>query len=243
MRRRIDEVPWWSAPVARLLFARERRALARAGELGIAPRLLLAGRNMLVRSWIDGVALHIAKPSEDDGFLPLRQDGAAAAASRRRLPQRSGQGAELAARRRRPRLSHRLSACRPVSPARQCCSASPPTRICATCSSISGAMRRMPSPPPSAGCLRASPGSRAFGWRPARRSTNGSPAASFASPTGKAAARGWFTTRPKSRRGSKPIRACARSPSWLSPTAAAGPVFTLLSRPTRIWPRNPCAPC
>src|SRR5215472_7758304 len=41
--RRIDEVPWWSFGLARHLFARERRALAIAGELGIAPPLLFAG--------------------------------------------------------------------------------------------------------------------------------------------------------------------------------------------------------
>src|SRR5438067_13696630 len=60
--RRIDEVPWWSWAVARHLFARERRALAAAGPLGIAPCVLYADRKLLVRSWIDGVALHIAKP-------------------------------------------------------------------------------------------------------------------------------------------------------------------------------------
>jgi AMP-binding enzyme C-terminal domain len=69
VRRRIDEVPWWSAPIARRLFARERRTLAVAGELGIAPRLLAAGRDMLVRSWIDGVALHIAQPDGDAAFF------------------------------------------------------------------------------------------------------------------------------------------------------------------------------
>jgi hypothetical protein len=69
VRRRIDEVPWWSAPIARHLFARESRALALAGELGVAPRLLFAGRHVLVRSWIDGVALHIAKPDGDAAFF------------------------------------------------------------------------------------------------------------------------------------------------------------------------------
>jgi AMP-binding enzyme len=69
VRRRIDQVPWWSAPIARRLFARERRTLAVAGELGIAPRLLAAGHDKLVRSWIDGVALHIAKPDDDVAFF------------------------------------------------------------------------------------------------------------------------------------------------------------------------------
>ncbi len=67
--RRIDEVPWWSLPLARHLFARERRALARAGALGVAPRLLRAERRALVRSWIDGLPLHIAKPHGDVAFF------------------------------------------------------------------------------------------------------------------------------------------------------------------------------
>src|SRR5262249_43874031 len=67
--RRIDEVPWWSFGLARHLFARERRALAIAGELGIAPPLLFAGRDALVRRWIDGLPLPIAKPRGENGFF------------------------------------------------------------------------------------------------------------------------------------------------------------------------------
>ncbi len=67
--RRIDTVTWWASPLARLLFTRERNALARAGELGIAPALLFAGRRALVRSWINGVALHIAKPQGDRNYF------------------------------------------------------------------------------------------------------------------------------------------------------------------------------
>jgi predicted Ser/Thr protein kinase len=67
--RRIDEVPWWSRPVARHLLTRESRALRRAGPLQIAAALLFSGRQELVRSWIDGVALHIAKPEGDDAYF------------------------------------------------------------------------------------------------------------------------------------------------------------------------------
>ena len=67
--RRIDEVPWWSRPVARHLFTRESRALKRAGPLQIAPALLFSGRQELVRGWIDGVALHIAKPEGDLAYF------------------------------------------------------------------------------------------------------------------------------------------------------------------------------
>jgi len=66
--RRIDGVPWWSWPVARHLFARERRALS-AAPPGIAPALLHAESKLLVRSWIDGVALHIAKPHGDTAYF------------------------------------------------------------------------------------------------------------------------------------------------------------------------------
>ena len=52
-----------------LLFRRERRALAVAGKLGIAPPLLFAGRRVLVRGWIDGVPLHIAKPHGDAAYF------------------------------------------------------------------------------------------------------------------------------------------------------------------------------
>ncbi len=67
--RRLDGVPWWSRPLALALFRRERRALAVAGTLGIAPPLLFAGRNVLVRGWIDGVPLHIAKPYGDAAYF------------------------------------------------------------------------------------------------------------------------------------------------------------------------------
>ncbi|HTV89098.1 MAG TPA: hypothetical protein VME41_08790 [Stellaceae bacterium] len=67
--RRLDGVPWWSRPLAYLLFWRERRALAATDGLGIAPPLLLAGRHVLVRGWIEGVPLHVAKPHGDAGYF------------------------------------------------------------------------------------------------------------------------------------------------------------------------------
>lgn len=63
--RRLDQVPLWSYPLARHLFARERRALALARDLDVGPKLLWAGRRVLVRGFIDGVALHLAKPHGD----------------------------------------------------------------------------------------------------------------------------------------------------------------------------------
>src|ERR1700710_2308074 len=67
--RRLDQVPLWSYPLARHLFARERRALALARDLHVGPKLLWAGRQALVRGFIDGVALQMAKPHGDLGYF------------------------------------------------------------------------------------------------------------------------------------------------------------------------------
>jgi AMP-binding enzyme C-terminal domain len=67
--RRLDQVPWWSLVLARHLFARERDALALAKGLDVGPELFWAGRRVLVRGFIDGVALHLAKPYEDRAYF------------------------------------------------------------------------------------------------------------------------------------------------------------------------------
>src|SRR5450432_1417340 len=67
--RRLDSVPWWSYLLARHLFGRERRALALARDLHVGPKLLWAGRQALVRGFIDGVALHLAKPRGDLAYF------------------------------------------------------------------------------------------------------------------------------------------------------------------------------
>src|ERR1041384_4435578 len=66
--RRIDTVPWWSWPIAQHLFGREVRALAKVPD-GIAPPLLYSGRDRLVRGFVNGVALHIAKPKGDAAYF------------------------------------------------------------------------------------------------------------------------------------------------------------------------------
>ncbi|HVX92301.1 MAG TPA: serine/threonine protein kinase [Xanthobacteraceae bacterium] len=66
--RRIDTVPWWTPLIARHFLRREARALARAPK-GIGPDLLFAGRKVLVRRFIDGVPLHIARPTGDHGYF------------------------------------------------------------------------------------------------------------------------------------------------------------------------------
>jgi hypothetical protein len=67
--RRLDAVPWWSYPVASHLFSRERSALGLARGLEVGPELLWAGRRALVRGFIDGVALHLAKPHGDRAYF------------------------------------------------------------------------------------------------------------------------------------------------------------------------------
>jgi serine/threonine protein kinase len=67
--RRLDQVPWWSYLPARHLFARERHALALARDLHVGPELLWAGRQALVRGFINGVALHLAKPVGDVAYF------------------------------------------------------------------------------------------------------------------------------------------------------------------------------
>ena len=72
--RRIDQVPWWSYLIARHLFRRERHALAIVHDLNVAPQLLWAGRQALVRGFIDGVALHLVKPAGNiDYFRSAKQ--------------------------------------------------------------------------------------------------------------------------------------------------------------------------
>ncbi|MGB8401164.1 serine/threonine protein kinase [Bradyrhizobium sp.] len=67
--RRLDQVPLWSFALARHLFARERRALALARDLDVGPKLLWAGKRVLVRGFIDGVALHLARPHGDLAYF------------------------------------------------------------------------------------------------------------------------------------------------------------------------------
>src|SRR3954454_6736036 len=67
--RRIDQVPWWTFLIARNFLVREARALGIVGSLGIAPLLYFTGKRVLVRRWIDGVPLHIARPLGDRAYF------------------------------------------------------------------------------------------------------------------------------------------------------------------------------
>jgi len=66
--RRFDNVSHWVRPIAYHFGRREVRALARLH--GIAgPRLLAHGNGFLVRSWIDGLPMHIAQPTGDAAYF------------------------------------------------------------------------------------------------------------------------------------------------------------------------------
>ncbi len=67
--RRLDQVPAWSFLLALHLFSRERRALTLARDLEVGPKLLWAGKRALVRGFIDGAALHLAKPHGDLAYF------------------------------------------------------------------------------------------------------------------------------------------------------------------------------
>jgi len=67
--RRIDLVPWWTFGIARHFLHREARALSVAGALDIAPALIYEGRRTLVRSWIEALPLHIARPIGDLNYF------------------------------------------------------------------------------------------------------------------------------------------------------------------------------
>ena len=240
--RRIDDVPWWSRPLARHLFARER---AGAGDRRPARR---RARAAVRRPPGAGARLHRrrraasreARRATSPISAPPRPR--CAAASRRHLPQRSRQGAELAARRRRARLCDRLPARRPLLAGAASCSGIAAYEDLRHLLKHKRTLRAGGADADRAArSSRARAGRRRSGWRPASGSTSGSRAACSTSPTAKAAARGWSTTRPRSRRAQEAPRACAM-PRWsLSPTAAPASGSTPLSRPTRSRGKRSCA--
>ena len=67
--RRIDIAPWWTFGIALHFLRREARALAVVGKLNLAPPLLFAGRRVLVRGWIDGLPLQLARPNGDRDYF------------------------------------------------------------------------------------------------------------------------------------------------------------------------------
>ncbi len=64
--------PWWARGLARRLLSREARALAALDGIPGVPRLLAAGPDRLTRSYIDGLPMHEARPSEPAYFRQAR---------------------------------------------------------------------------------------------------------------------------------------------------------------------------
>ena len=127
--RRLDQVPVWSYLLARHLFARERRALALARDLHVGPKLLWAGRQALVRGFIDGVALQMAKPHGDIGYFrsaKRRCENCIAPASATTISPRNRTGCAAATARPISPISSWPPASRPAAG----CFGSRPTRIC-----------------------------------------------------------------------------------------------------------------
>ena len=139
---------------------------------------LFAGRRALVRGWIDGVPLHIAKPHGDAAYFRSAKDGAAHAASRRHQPTTISP---------RNRTGCTPMAA-PISPTSSWRAAFPP----AAADAVSHrALRGSAASPQAQAPLRArrahagrtpragaqKPDHAASGWRPARKSITRSPAA------------------------------------------------------------------
>lgn len=66
--RTFDKVPLWVRPVAYHFGRREVNSLNKLNGLA-GPRLLAYGPGFLVRSWIDGLPLHMAKPEGENRFF------------------------------------------------------------------------------------------------------------------------------------------------------------------------------
>ena len=62
--RKLDGVPWWARPIARLLARREVRGLRAVKGIEGVPQLLRTDREGLLRSWSHGTPLQLAKPGE-----------------------------------------------------------------------------------------------------------------------------------------------------------------------------------
>jgi hypothetical protein len=59
---------WWSRPLAHHLMTREARALRALAPLAGVPKLEQSARGRLVRTWIDGKPMHLARPGDPTYF-------------------------------------------------------------------------------------------------------------------------------------------------------------------------------
>ncbi len=75
VRRRYSDVAWWVKPLARHFARREARALKRAEGCGYTVPLYALEEGFLVRGWVDGVPLQIARPVGDRAFFASARAG------------------------------------------------------------------------------------------------------------------------------------------------------------------------
>ncbi|MEO0574577.1 MAG: RIO1 family regulatory kinase/ATPase [Pseudomonadota bacterium] len=69
IERNIGEAPWWSRPLARWLMRREARALGRLHDVSGFTRLRSMNRNTLVREFVDGEPMYVAKPQHREYYV------------------------------------------------------------------------------------------------------------------------------------------------------------------------------
>lgn len=73
VRRNWRAGPWWTRPIANWLARREVAALRAVASLEVVPRLVHVGPNQLLRTWLDGAALHEAKPTDPAWYSAARR--------------------------------------------------------------------------------------------------------------------------------------------------------------------------
>jgi RIO-like serine/threonine protein kinase len=67
--RDVEAARWWLRWLARRLGRREVRALRRLEGIAGVPAVLQADRNRIVRSWIDGLPMQVARPRDPAYFV------------------------------------------------------------------------------------------------------------------------------------------------------------------------------
>ncbi|MBS9475710.1 serine/threonine protein kinase [Ancylobacter radicis] len=75
VRRRYDDVKWWVKPLARHFARREARALRRAEGSGHTVPVYALEEGYLVRGFVDGIPLQIARPMGDVAYFRSARQG------------------------------------------------------------------------------------------------------------------------------------------------------------------------
>lgn len=73
VRRNWRAGPWWTRAVAAWLAGREVTTLRAVTGLADVPQLVYAGRGQLLRTWLDGAAMHEAQPRDPAWYSAARR--------------------------------------------------------------------------------------------------------------------------------------------------------------------------